>query len=622
MDVIGDGLHDGREAVDRPGDEDDVINGCLQGDRVENAVEDVTAVTAAILNAIQRGDDAAILAVFADPRLESAVCDAAWDLVAPLCASVRDAATIGRAAAAATLVRLAGVGNAKELLLGLLEQADERSGGDAVFLSLLPPTLICLRRLPVERRAASLGVALETLSAHLATLPHPDDDDDGDDDDGDVQRVVVCVDAWLDFLRPLADDVSWTKTSRWAQTTPTDSAAADDDGSAAPDRNASCMTRQRRSLSDGLLRTLSDCLAFLDLSPATAVTDGPLRRTGRTSAESLMDIAAVLHVDFDHALVTMGERCEKEEFGPLRRGVAVFAYLALAERLQADRLPSVLSARHHLLAAMPSVNRLLDEPSVAVQRKGVATAGALLSRLIQGALHVDFLDDAATSRMIDGLLRTAMHGALQPVRRDALAAIETLRDRLTPDGRARLIHRLLTDRAHAGVAAYATGKLKDEIHAGDDADAPQRPARLAALLRLALWLPEGATSDLLEQSDRVMAALNLLRYVALRAGRPDGAAAAAAVWTRVRPDAARYVATIRTGVDMSQAHYQAEAAGGEGEAGDVGEVGVSVGGLPLPALDGAQKAEMLAAALTMFDMMRSVLVRVEELVEMTPRDVR
>ncbi|OXB57918.1 hypothetical protein ASZ78_003904 [Callipepla squamata] len=139
---------------------------------------------------------------------------------------------------------------------------------------------------------------------------------------------------------------------------------------------------------------------------------------------------------------------------------------------------------------------------------------------------------------------------------------------------------------------------------------------LISLLDLVLLLPEGAETDLLQNSDRIMASLNLLRYLVLKdceSGNQTG------VWTALAKIEKNFLKPLHVGLNMSKAHYEAEIKNkkeNRKESQSSNTIcSLTVSGEKMPAMTTEMQLQVLHSALFTFDLIESVLARVEELIE-------
>jgi len=145
-------------------------------------------------------------------------------------------------------------------------------------------------------------------------------------------------------------------------------------------------------------------------------------------------------------------------------------------------------------------------------------------------------------------------------------------------------------------------------------------ANLSKLLLQVCILKNGATTDLLEVTDHVMGALNLLRYLLLR----DGSTNKSGIMTEMPTIEALMLKPLRTALDLTKAHYnlrlkEIQSPGYRGgEQGSTLEAefqrSVLIGGQEVEMEDIPVEAQLTAmnCGLRSLDIMESLLVRVNE----------
>ncbi|XP_013909101.1 PREDICTED: glomulin isoform X2 [Thamnophis sirtalis] len=133
---------------------------------------------------------------------------------------------------------------------------------------------------------------------------------------------------------------------------------------------------------------------------------------------------------------------------------------------------------------------------------------------------------------------------------------------------------------------------------------------------MVLSLPEGAETDLLQHSDRIMASLNLLRYLFIKDKEDDNKTC---VWTELYKIESNFLKPLHTGLNMSRAHYEAEIKRKKENKKEPHSSKQPLTQLITKAkMSGITKdmeLQALHSALFTFDLMESVLARVEELIE-------
>ncbi|XP_037668598.1 glomulin-like [Choloepus didactylus] len=136
--------------------------------------------------------------------------------------------------------------------------------------------------------------------------------------------------------------------------------------------------------------------------------------------------------------------------------------------------------------------------------------------------------------------------------------------------------------------------------------------QLISLLDLVLFLPEGAETDLLQNSDRIMASLNLLRYLVIKDNEND---CHTGLWTELGKIENNFLKPLHTGLNMSKADYEAEIKNSQENSQEVQKCkdlcSLTVGGEEIPNMPPEMQLKVLHSALLTFDLIESVLARVE-----------
>ncbi|XP_014470802.1 PREDICTED: glomulin-like isoform X2 [Dinoponera quadriceps] len=166
---------------------------------------------------------------------------------------------------------------------------------------------------------------------------------------------------------------------------------------------------------------------------------------------------------------------------------------------------------------------------------------------------------------------------------------------------------------HSGVLSLITGMFKASIVECLDS-APRNPHFLGRNLQLMLRkicnLPHGSLSDLVEISDEVITALNLLRFLLIRDKLNE-----TGVWNMRDTIRSGYLKPLREGIDLCKTHWKVKAMDLERQRkndDDDMEVTLTVGGEQLPVMPVADKILFCDQAINGLDMMESILVRVNE----------
>lgn len=187
-------------------------------------------------------------------------------------------------------------------------------------------------------------------------------------------------------------------------------------------------------------------------------------------------------------------------------------------------------------------------------------------------------------------------------------------NKLDPQGKYTLFRCLLSTSNHSGVEAFIIQNIKNQIDISLKKTQNKwfTGPQLISLLDLVLVLPEGAETDLLQNSDRIMASLNLLRYLVIKDNEKDNQTG---LWTELEKIENNFLKPLHTGLNMSKAHYEAEIKNSQEVQKSKDHCSLNVGREEIPNMPPEMQLKVLHSALFTFDLIESVLARVEELIE-------
>lgn len=298
--------------------------------------------------------------------------------------------------------------------------------------------------------------------------------------------------------------------------------------------------------------------------------------------------------------------------------VACLSYLLFVHHIGMDAFPFVFGPTFVLKSNMEHIDFLLKRTEESVSSKGLELLEHSLLRVDNESLHEDLLDIKAVGQVLQDLVKVMTLCPIEHLRKKSLAMLQLVIDKFCVEGKYKLFRCLLKTSNHSGLEGYIIQNIKNQIDLALKADTQNRwflGTRLTALLHMVLLLPEGAETDLLQNSDRIMASLNLLRYLVIK---DDEFINETGVWTELQKIELRFLRPLHTGLNMSRAHYEAEIKNTiDKKKGPHSKTvySVSAGGTKLPDMTPEMQLQVLQSALFTFDLMESVLARVEELIE-------
>ncbi|KAM9110086.1 glomulin [Megaptera novaeangliae] len=483
--------------------------------------------------------------------------------------------------------------NPKELLLGLLELIEEPSGKQIsqIILLLLRPLQTVIQKLR-NNKAYSVGLALSTLWSQLSLLPVPYSKEQIRADD---YGLCQCCKALIEFTKPFVDDVIDNKEN----------------------------SMENEKLKDEILKFCFRSLKcplltaqFLEQSDDTG--DDPLR----CFASEIIGFLSAIGHPFLKMIFNHGRKkktwdyleFEEEEDKQLSDSMASLAYLVFVQGISIDQLPMVLSPSYLLQFNMGHIEVLLQRTEESVFSKGLDLLENGLLRIEDNSLLHQYLEIKSFLTVPQGLVKVMTLCPTETLRKKGLAMLQLYINKLDPQGKYTLFRCLLNTSNHSGVEAFIIQNIKNQIDMSLKRTYNKwfTGPQLISLLDLVLFLPEGAETDLLQNSDRIMASLNLLRYLVIKDNENDNQTG---LWTELEKIENNFLKPLHTGLNMSKAHYEAEIKNSQEVQKSKDLCSLTVGREEIPNMPPEMQLKVLHSALFTFDLIESVLARVEELIE-------
>ncbi|XP_062961707.1 glomulin isoform X1 [Cynocephalus volans] len=488
--------------------------------------------------------------------------------------------------------------NPKELLLGLLELIEEPSGKQIsqIILLLLQPLRTVIQKL--HNKAYSVGLALSTLWSRVSLLPVPYSKEQIETDD---YGLCQCCKALIEFTKPFVEEVI--------------------------DNKETSLENENEKLKDELLKFCFKCLKcplltaqFLEQSEEDG--NDPLR----CFASEIIGFLSAIGHPFPKMIFNHGRKkrtwdyleFEEEEEKQLSDSMASLAYLVFVQGISIDQLPMVVSPLYLLQFNMGHVEVFLQRTEESVFSKGLDLLENGLSRIEDNSLLYQYLEIKSFLTVPQGLVKVMTLCPIETLRKKGLAMLQLYINKLDAQGKYTLFRCLLNTSNHSGVEAFIIQNIKNQIDMSLKTTYNKwfTGPQLISLLDLVLFLPEGAETDLLQNSDRIMASLNLLRYLVIKDNENDNQTG---LWTELRKIENNFLKPLHTGLNMSKAHYEAEIKNSQENIQEVQKAkdlcSITVGGKEIPNMPPEMHLKVLHSALFTFDLIESVLARVEELIE-------
>ncbi|XP_063317880.1 glomulin, FKBP associated protein a isoform X1 [Pelmatolapia mariae] len=573
--------------------------------------EDHNIFTVAGQTCIEEGNSAQVLSIVLDEKNQEIVRCMGWNLLPPLIQVLLKKEDKNLPQCLAIFNHLLETCRPKELLIGLLEQL-EQDDPDTIAESLhlllkpLQKVLLCLG----GRKASSLGMALSSVLDQVAKLPLPHTKEQEEDD---VFSFCRCCTDMIDFVRPFVQEVRHNLLNNEMQSETTNRTV----GRQGKDKE----DELRTELLKFCMKSLSHPLLEVHLKDPDTLALSPLRTFATEILNILGSIGESLGSLVHQPLLKRKQvpGFLEEEVRYPKESLASLAHLVFVHHLAADTFPTVFSPVFSLRCNIEHVSVLLSRTEESKLQKGLELYEKSLVRVEDGSLRADLLEIKTFLTVPQNLIKVMTICPKHELRTKGLKVFQLSIDKFNTEAKYRFFQYMLKTSNHSGVEGYIIKNIKNQIDIAlqpGNSNVWFEGVQLMPLLRKVLILPDGPETDLLQYLDRVMESLNLLRYLVIRDKVTENQTG---IWTELYKIEDTFMKPLRVGVNMSRAHYERELQNTmeakKSKAKEESVLSVSVGGEELPSMTPESQIQALHSALHTFDMIESVLARIEELIE-------
>ncbi|XP_078502449.1 glomulin [Lissotriton helveticus] len=579
-----------------------VTQRCQTLEEEEFKEEDFNLFQAAGQKCLDEGYTTQVLEIIQDEKNKVIFKSMGWNLVSPLvkCFQSRQQDNEKRKECMKIINQMVQICNPKELLLGLLEQIEDATGEDIskIILLLIQPLQTVLLKLG-DKKAYSVGLSLSTLVNQLSSLPVPYTKDQMKED---KHGLCLCSNVLVKFAKPFVDEVlNQAKVS------------------------TGCGSEE---LKTELRKFCFRCLRYpllnaqLDQQPENT-DEHPFRIFATDILGILLSVGEPLSTVFlQHERInhmTDDGDISKEDEKYAAESLACLAYILFVQHIGMDHFPTVLGPSFLLQCNLAHIEILLKRTEESVLSKGIELFENSLLRVDDCSLPPEYLEIKIFLSIPQDLVKVMTLCPIEHLRKKCLKILQMYIDKFEVGGKYKLLRCLLKTSNHAGVEGYIIQNIKNQIDLSLKTEHGIRwfsGSRLVPLLHMVLSLPDGVETDLLVHSDRIMASLNLLRYLTIRDSEDDNQTE---IWTELAWTEKNFLKPLHTALDMSKAHYEAELKNAKENKHTSKDKNplctVTADNLKLPNMDPGMQLQVLQSALFTFDLIESVLARVEELIE-------
>nr|XP_055070246.1 glomulin, FKBP associated protein b isoform X1 [Misgurnus anguillicaudatus] len=499
------------------------------------------------------------------------------------------------------LVLLCDVKELFDILLPQVDDIDPDAIADTITV-LMPLVQSVLLRM--ESKAPGLALALDSLQKQISKLPVPYSHKQEQEDEHGLCR---CCSAALTFVQPFVQEAK------------------------NQDLNLDLATNQDSKLRATLLKfcmvSLREPLLQAQLNrEVNTVENSPLWKF----ATEIMAILAMIQEPLPKLLFS--RPFTKKEDGitldmsdcQQKESKACIAYLLFVQLIAVEVFPVVYSPVFILQCNMEYISLLLSRKDESWILKGLDLNVKSLERLTDSSLPVELLQLKSFHEVPQNLVKIMTDCPIQHLQRKSLVVFQLFIEKLDGEAKHKFFRRIMKTSHHAGVESIIIKNIKNHmelLRKSGNKDGWFEGTRFISLLKDAIVLPQGHETDLLHEMDRVMESLNILRYLLLLERK-----SCTGIWTDLCDTADSYTKILRVCLKMSKSYYGTELknlrenkrikakefkeAFGNRTVQSMIVNTEMLGSMPRDAQD-----KVLQCALVTYDLMESLVVCIEEIIE-------
>lgn len=298
-----------------------------------------------------------------------------------------------------------------------------------------------------------------------------------------------------------------------------------------------------------------------------------------------------------------------------------FFHTFLVHVLAPENLPKIYTKEFIFIRFTYLITEMLRSEDENVQMKALELGQSVL-QAIGGERADECLELTIFETFFDRMIQLMTYSENENIRRHAVKYAEAVILSFNGRGRMIILENLFKEYAeNKGLNGYLPILYKNMVVQAlnatttDDLAAEYSGKHFQKmLLKYICNLPEAEKTNILDCSDRILAALNLIRFIALR-DRDNRTS----FWDVKKEVTDRFLDKLRLAIDLSRAHYQQykkNIEDGIDVVEENKEMSVSMfGGAEMPELSQEQKLMAMNNCLNSFDLMDSLLARVNECIQ-------
>ncbi|CAL1593174.1 unnamed protein product [Knipowitschia caucasica] len=408
-------------------------------------------------------------------------------------------------------------------LMELLKDIDPGAISETIVI-LTPHLQTVLLRLDTDQ-ASSLGLCLSSLHSQLCRLPVP-----YSQEQEDPYGLGACCSALAAFTRPFVQKVK-LNSSKWVT-------SKEDEGLRVEILNF-CM----RSLREPLLEAQ---LEKSRVSPLWLFANYIMM----TLYEVQEPLPELLFFNSLRKYIPNNEQCVESR--------ACVAYLLFVQQISTDSFPAVFSPTFILQGNMQYIDQLLSSKNESYLLKGMELYTKSLETIEDRSLSVKLLELSIFCSVSQKLCCILRECPIKHLKENGLQILQLFIDKLNTEAKHKFFRCMLKTCHHSGIEGFIVKHIRNEVEFSLKSENENKwflGPELSPLLGLVLGLPQGPETDLLNNMDKIIESLNLLRYLLLRGKE---LAIHTEVWTELCRLRDKYLKMLRVCLSLSRAYYTSE----------------------------------------------------------------
>ncbi|CAH0729643.1 unnamed protein product, partial [Brenthis ino] len=536
--------------------------------------------------------------------------DNCWDLISVVVGKIQIDTMIIKPSLYGTCEELLAIivqkASPEEALLEFIEQI-EVAKNDAQFAIILEPLQQLLLKLSIKR-GRSLEWCLNSISTYIETIPIPEHHLEEKerllmDCDPNIRRIIKIYSLLPPFISPFVKETAVSNINQ----------------------------RTAEILAAFLISLLGKPLIYVDLDP-----DSNKNSEGRTCANTIIqDICTLvkniykfleyveLHFKQDqkqkskNIVVSDSEEelspyDHKEKINMTTLSGLFYTTLSGQFTLPDFALPLVYSSEYVTNIVLLCVVHLLSFVQYGPLAKGISLCYKILNNGSNNFIHTT-LSNPVHYKLCKSLVNISIYSSYDYTRKEAVKLIDNHIMKFDYKGRCMLIKFILDTANHSGMIGFAITLYKKSIDkAFQEPELPEcfTGVHLMGMIKKICYLPHGPESDLVELADQIITALNFLRYLALK--DTCNKTGIREYFSLIEDD---YLKNLRTGLNMSKAHYEVKLKDIEEAKAlpeEQVEVSINVGGNILDKIPTENKKQIIHSALNAFHLIEGLVARLSE----------